>query len=145
MIEPEWIQGFIDGEGSFQCEINFYNKTKLHPLINFSLQIKQSNHDVAILYAIRTFFHSGYLKPKYDIRNVISTMNAVRNTTALWIRNIEILCNFFDLYPLYTIKRLDYLDWRRLINLKKVNAHLTKEGLELMKNIKNSMNDKRIK
>ena len=57
----------------------------------------------------------------------------------------EIICNFIDLYPLYTIKRLDYLDWKQLINLKKVNAHLNKEGLDLMKKIKMNMNNKRIK
>jgi len=119
IINPGWVQGFIDGEGSFQCEINFSNRIKLYPLINFSLQIKQSNDDVAVLYAIKDFFHYGYLKPKYDIRNMISALNAVRDTTALWIRNTEAVCSFFDLYPLYTIKRLDYLDWKRLVYLKK--------------------------
>ena len=59
------MQGFIDGEGSFQCEMNFSNEKKIYPIINFSLQIKQSNHDVAILYAIKNFFNCGYLKPKY--------------------------------------------------------------------------------
>jgi hypothetical protein len=145
IIQPEWIQGFIDGEGSFQSEINFSNKKKLHPLVNFSLQIQQSNHDVAILYAIKNYFQSGYLKPKYDIWNITTAMNATRNITALWVRNYEIICNFIDLYPLYTNKRLDYLDWKRLINLKKVNAHLNKEGLELMKNIKVNMNKNRYK
>ena len=144
-IEPEWVQGFIDGEGSFQCEMNFSNEKKIYPIINFSLQIKQSNHDVAVLYGIRKFFNSGYLKPKYDIKNMTMALNAVRNTTALWIRNFEVICNFIDLYPLYTIKRLDYLDWKQLINLKKVNAHLNKEGLDLMKKIKMNMNNKRIK
>ena len=139
------MQGFIDGEGSFQCEMNFSNEKKIYPIINFSLQIKQSNYDVAILYAIKNFFNCGYLKPKYDIVNMTMALNAVRNTTALWIRNFEIIYNFIDLYPLYTIKRLDYLDWKQLINLKKVNAHLNKEGLDLMKKIKMNMNNKRIK
>lgn len=50
------MQGFIDGEGSFQCEIGFTEKIKLYPYVNFSLQIKQNNHDVAILQAIKNFF-----------------------------------------------------------------------------------------
>jgi hypothetical protein len=145
IVEPEWLQGFIDGEGSFQCEIYFSNKTKRYPQINFSLQIQQNNHDIAVLNAIKEYMQCGYLKPKYDIRSLEAGLNASRKITALWIRNLEVLCPFFDLYPLYTIKRLDYLDWKRLIELKKVNAHLTKEGLELMKKIKNSMNNKRFK
>lgn len=85
------------------------------------------------------------IKPKYDIKDRISAENAIRDTTALWIRKVEKICKIFDSYPLYTIKRLDYLDWKRLILLKKINAHFMREGLELMKKIKYSMNDKRIK
>lgn len=144
-IEPEWLQGFIDGEGSFQCEMSLNNKIKLYPDINFSLQIQQSNHDVAVLYAIKNFLNSGYLKPKYDIKDVESTMNSVRNVTGLWIRDTEIICNFIDKYPLFTIKRLDYLDWKRLIYLKRINAHKYKEGLYLMRKIKLSMNNNRYK
>lgn len=150
-LEPEWVEGFIDGEGSFQCEINTINNknikdnSNIYNTISFSLQIKQSNHDVAILYAIKNFFSSGYLKPKYDIKNLEATKNAVRNTTALWIRNSEVISKFIDLYPLYTIKRLDYFDWKRLIMLKKEKRHLTKEGFTLMKNIKNTMNNNRNK
>jgi len=47
-------------------------------VINFSLQIKQNNHDVTILYAIKNFFNCGYLKPKYNIKNLEATKNAVR-------------------------------------------------------------------
>jgi LAGLIDADG endonuclease len=145
IIEPEWLQGFIDGEGSFQCEMYFSNKIKNYPQINFSLQIQQNNHDVAVLYAIKNFLQCGYLKPKYDIRNLKIGLSSKRTITGLWIRNYEVICRFVDLYPLYTIKRFDYLDWKRLIELKKVKAYLYKEGLELMKKIKNSMNNKRFK
>jgi len=72
-------------------------------------------------------------------------MNSVRNVTGLWIRDTEIICNFIDKYPLFTIKRLDYLDWKRLIYLKIINAHLYKEGLYLMRKIKLSMNNIRYK
>lgn len=70
-------------------------------------------------------------------------MNGVRNVTGLWIRNFDIICQFLDLYPLYTNKKLDYQDWKWLIYLKKNKVHLTKEGLELMKKIKISMNKNR--
>jgi len=144
-IESEWLQGFVDGEGSFQCEIGFTKRMKLNSYVNFSLQIQQSKHDVAILYAIQRFFQSGYLKPKYNIKDINTTKLISRNVTALWIRNVELICNFFDLYPIYTVKRLDYLDWKRLIELKKINAHKTREGLLLMRKIKSGMNNNRYK
>jgi hypothetical protein len=145
ILKSEWIQGFIDGEGSYQSEISFGKNNNLNVLINFSLQIKQNSHDVAVLNAIKEFFGYGYLKPKYNIRSLDDSVNCLRNTTTLWIRNTEIICNFFDKYPLYTIKKLDYLDWKHLINLKSKKAHLNNEGLNLMKDIKNNMNANRFK
>lgn len=145
ILVSEWIQGFIDGEGSFQSEISIGKNNNLKVLFNFSLQIKQSNHDVAVLNAIKDFFGCGYLKPKYSIRNLDDSENSLRNTTTLWIRNTEIICKFFDKYPLYTIKNLDYLDWKHLINLKSKKAHLNNEGLNIMKHIKNNMNANQFK
>ena len=144
-IKPEWVQGFVDGEGSFQCEISYSKRNKNFPYVNLSLQIKQSNHDVAILYKIKNYFNCGYLKPKYNIKDLKSVLNVNRSTTTLWIRNFDIISNFFDSYPLYTIKRLDYQDWKRLFNLKKLKSYLNKNGLTLMNKIKNNMNSKRIK
>lgn len=142
LLTPNWVEGFIDGEGSFQCEINF-SKIRFNPQVNFILQIQQSNHDVAILHAIKEYFQSGYLKPKYDVRNFEDALNKSRKVTALWIRDYELICNFIDLYPLYTQKRLDYLDWKQLISLKKENMHLSEEGLKLIQRIRTNMNAKR--
>ena len=143
-LEPEWIQGFIDGEGSFQCEI-LCNKKSSNINVNFSLQIKQNNHDVAVLNTIKLYFDRGYLKPKYDISDIKAVINSPRSTSALWIRDTNIICDFINKYPLYTIKWVDYLDWNNLIELKKKNAHLTANGLKLMQNIKNNMNMHRFK
>jgi len=43
--------------------------------INFSLQIKQNSHDVAVLNEIKKYFKSGYLKPKYNTENLKATMS----------------------------------------------------------------------
>ena len=152
ILKPEWIQGFVDGEGSFQCEIYKNNKKKIKsdllnsPVnVNFSLQIQQSNHDVAILNAIKDYFSSGYLKPKYNIKNLESVLHSPRNITALWIRDFDLISKFFDKYPLHTMKKLDYSDWKRLIDIKIKNKHINKEELELMLSIKNSMNSNRYK
>jgi len=144
ILEEEWIQGFF----SLSCKtISHWNEPSpsINPWINFSLQIKQNKHDVAVLNAIKNFFQKGYLKPKYNIKNIEATYNSPWDTTSLWIRDTEIICKFLDQYPLYTVKRLDYLDWKQWIGLKKINAHFTKKGLELMQKIKNNMNANRFK
>lgn len=147
-LHSSWLQGFIDGEGTFQCEIGLDKRRNNNKnVVSFSLQIKQNNHDVAVLKNIINYFKSGYLKPKYNTENLEITMNVSSNrkTTVIWIRKYKVICEFFDQYPLYTLKRLDYLDWKRLINLKESKAHLDKQGLILMKYIKANMNSNRIK
>jgi len=99
------------------------------------LQIKQSNYDVAVLNAIKKFFNVRYLKPKYNIRT----------TTTLWIRDVKKVSKLLDSYPLFSIKWLNYLDWKRLIDLKTKKEHYKEEGLLLMYNIKNNMKAKRFK
>jgi hypothetical protein len=46
-------------------------------------------------------------------------------------------------YPMLTRKQLDYLDWKKIVDLKSEGAHKTSEGLTLMKQIISKMNSKR--
>jgi hypothetical protein len=45
------------------------------------LQIKQSNHDVAVLFAIKSFFGKGFLKPKYNISSLEEVLKLNRTAT----------------------------------------------------------------
>jgi hypothetical protein len=55
----EWIQAFVDGEGSFQYGIsNTVNRGKPYIALSPTLEIAQSNHDVAILNAIKEFLNN---------------------------------------------------------------------------------------
>jgi hypothetical protein len=42
-----------------------------------------------------------------------------------------------------TRKQLDYLDWKRIVELKNSNAHKTEEGLALIKDIISKVNSRR--
>lgn len=52
---------------------------------------------------------------------------------------------FFELYPLKGIKQKDFLDWCNAANKVKTKLHLTTEGLNLIRNIKQGMNNGRTK
>lgn len=47
---------------------------------------------------------------------------------------------FFDKYPLFGVKFLNYQDWCKIAELISQGAHLTAEGLEKIKLIKLGMN-----
>lgn len=55
-IKAEWLQDFIDGQGSFQFGIiNTVNRGKDFLAINPSLEIAQISHDVKLLWPIKEF------------------------------------------------------------------------------------------
>jgi hypothetical protein len=52
----------------------------------------------------------------------------------------EKITPFFDKYPLVGSKRKDYFNFCKVLELMKAKAHLTKDGLEEIKQIKSGMN-----
>lgn len=140
VLSNEWVQAFVDGEGSFQFTIsNTVNRGKPYVSLTPTLEVAQSNHDVGVLHALVQFFNNGYIKPKYDINDLNSVKNS-RSVNRFIINQHDVVIQFFDKYTLLTQKYLDYLSWKELIELKSNNVHKTPEGLKKMQDIKNSMN-----
>jgi hypothetical protein len=54
-----------------------------------------------------------------------------------------IIVNYFQQFPLFSSKRLDYLDWLACHNLIISKNHTTQEGRYTALNLKLSMNSKR--
>lgn len=136
----EWVQAFVDGEGCFQFGIiNTVNRGKPYLALAPTLEVAQSNHDVWVLAALIEFFGYGYIKPKYDLQNIDEAKKS-RIVNRFIVNQHAVVTEFFDKYPLFTRKRLDYLDWKKLINLKAERAQDTPEGLQRMKDIKVYMN-----
>ena len=52
----------------------------------------------------------------------------------------EKIIPFFESYPLVGVKKNDYLDWCSVARLMSNKAHITQEGLNLIRTIKSSMN-----
>lgn len=140
ILNNEWVQAFIDGEGSFQFRIaDAVSRGKSYVSLNPTLEIGQSNHDIKLLKAFVDFFGHGYLKPKYDIDS-IEAAKASRIVNRYVINQHSVITEFIDKYPMLTRKHMDYLDWKRLIQLKAERAHDTTEGRKEMETIKASMN-----
>lgn len=143
-LQPEWVQAFIDGEGCFQCRIAHVTLNNRNYIsVNPTLEIAQNSHEIKVLYAIKDFFKVGYLKPKYDINSLIESKES-RSVNRLVINQYDVIINFFDKYPLFTLKRLDFSDWKHIISLKLNKAYESSEGYEEMLSIKKGMNTGRL-
>ena len=56
-LNSEWVQAFIDGEGTFQCRIaDTISRNSKYVSVNPTLEIAQRSHDVFVLKAIIEYF-----------------------------------------------------------------------------------------
>lgn len=149
LLPNEWVQAFIDGEGTFYNYLSpslkdLESANKL--ICDSSLEVAQNSHDVAILLALKTFFEAGYIKPKYDFTDLSQSLDS-RSVNRFIIRDTKKIIDFFNKFPLITRKVEDYLDWKKIAQLKdkmrNKNQLLNKEVFEEMWKIKNKTNSKR--
>ena len=143
-LKPEWVQAFIDGEGTFQCRIaDAVSRDSKYTSINPTLEIAQNSHDVFVLNAIIKFFGIGYLKPKYDITSLDASKSS-RSVSRAIFNQSKYIINFVDKYPMFTRKHLDFLDWKEIVTLKQKNTHKTMDGKNHMLGLKQGMNRGRL-
>lgn len=142
-LEAKWLQGFIDGEGTFQFGLgNSISRGTPYIRANPTIEISQSNHDVIVLKIIQEYLDGGYLKPKYDITNFSDTVNS--RSVSRYVTNDEsAVIRFIDENPLLTNKNLDYEDWKRLVEIKRDGLHKNEDTLAQMKAIKQGINSGR--
>ena len=97
---------------------------------------------MAILLALKQFFNGGYVKPKYNFSALVECQNS-RSVNRFILRNTETIINYVDRHPMLTRKYLDYIDWKKIVEIKNKNLHKTSDGLVLIREILSKMNSKR--
>ena len=131
-INPNWLAGFVDGEGSFYVRIS-KSRNSIQTLLRF--KITQHSRDTDLMHRLVKFMGCG---------RVEITENSLRSyaefvvTTNKDINNIVI--PFFTKYSLQSSKKLDFEDFKKVAELMRNSAHLTEKGLNAIKKIKMGMN-----
>ena len=59
-------------------------------------------------------------------------------------KSLLVIINYFLVFPLFSSKYLDYLDWSKALKLIINNKHYTDQGLIEIDSLKNNMNNQRI-
>jgi hypothetical protein len=123
MIDPNYITGFVDGEGNFSISISPRNFKDVKWEIRPSFSISQRKRDRGILYKIKDYFGCGIIRP-----------NRKDNTYKYEVRSLQDLKNIiiphFKKYPLQTTKRIDFEIFSQVIQIMEEGKHLTKDGLK---------------
>lgn len=140
VLNPNWLQAFIDGEGSFQFGIaDRISRGSPYVATTPTLEIAQNTHDVKVLDLIKQYFEAGYIKPKFDISS-LEEAQSVRGVSRFVLRDSAKIIQFVDQFPMLTRKHEDYLKWKNLVSLKESRAFDSTEGRALMESVKASMN-----
>ena len=131
-INPEYLSGFVDGEGSFVVSI-FPRKrcpSGLEVLPSFS--VSQSEKRSRILFLIKRYFNCGTIRSggdgtlKYETRSVKDLLGKV--------------IPHFKRYPLISGKRRDFEIFEQICQMIDKRLHRSKNGLKGIINLAFRMN-----
>ena len=130
-----WIVGFVDGEGCFSVSI-FKNRTsKCGYQVMPEFVVTQGAKSLESLKIIKDFFGCGaiYINRRYD--------NHKENIYRFCVRNFkdlnEKIIPFFKTNELLTYKKRDFKIFCRAIEMISNRQHLTLEGIDKMRQLKN--------
>ena len=126
-LNPQWVSGFTEGDGSFHVSIS--SKTNQVRVI-YSIGLHK--RDLPLILKIQEFF-GGIGKISF-YNNVAQYIVADTNIIEVTIKP------HFDTYSLCGNKLLNYLIWKEILFLVKTSAHLTSEGLKKIKDLKSKLN-----
>lgn len=131
-LEPFFVSGFTDAEGSFSVLIYKNSKCKTGYLVKAVFQISLHEKDRALLYGIRDAL--GGVGKVYD-RGKNACMYRVYTPEEL----IKVV-DHFDKYPLLSKKRADFELFKSSVYMISRKEHLTTDGLKKIVAVKAVIN-----
>lgn len=127
-----FITGFTDAEGSFRVSINKDKTYKIGWQVRGFFEITLHEKDFALLELIQKFFGVGKIYVKKE--------NSAISYIVSSVKELEIIREHFEKYPLLTNKRMDFELWAQTLDIIKNKEHLLSEGLNKIVAIRASMN-----
>lgn len=132
ILNPYYVTGFTDAEGSFLINIQPRPNHKLGYSISLSFKLKLHSKDKQLLEKIIHFFNLDKIYTRKDgyVEYIVNSM-----------KNIQVIIDHFNNYPLITQKLSDYKIFKLVFELIKQKKHLTQKGLKEILCLKASFNN----
>ncbi len=134
LVNPWFITGLVDAEGSFVVQIVKDDSRKLGYFVLASFELALNVKDRLLLNLLQ--------ETMGNIGNIY--YNPQDDTYKYKVSNIEGLINFvlphFEKYPLLTQKKVDFDLFVKIVQIINKKEHLTLKGLQEIINIKSSLN-----
>lgn len=132
-LNPDYLTGFVDGGAAGGFSLSIYKQGKnltgwqVKPIFSISLH----NKDIKLLEAIQRTLKTGKIY-KHGVDSMQYRVSS--------LKNLQIITDHFDSYPLITQKSADYLLFKQAIAIIKNKEHLSREGLLKLVGIKATLN-----
>jgi LAGLIDADG endonuclease len=130
-LTPEWVVGFVDGEGCFFVGIQRNATTSTGYQVIPEFRIVQHLRDVQVLHGLKRFFGCGSVCQNHEDRWELRIRK---------LENLRQIAAFFEKHPLKTKKQIDFLKFRDVLRLMHRQEHLAVEGIRRIASIASGMN-----
>ncbi len=129
---PDWVVGFVDGEGCFFVGINRQPSMTVGWQVLPEFRVVQHERDVSILEQLREFFGCGQIVTNHGDRKELR----IRGLKQLSDRVVP----FFEANPLRTVKHASFVRFAQVLRMMNDGDHLTTEGLDGIRKLAAGMN-----
>ena len=133
MLNPNYVVGFVDGEGCFCISLN-KNGNRL-PEVRLIFEIELRGDDEAILREIQTVLGCGNIY-RLEYERYAKWQPHVKLKVSNFPDISQKIIPFFQRYPLQAKKRLQFEKFCLAAGLIKRKQHLTPEGIEKIRALK---------
>jgi len=130
-INPWFLTGFTDGEGCFSIKIQQNAKLKTKWRVRACFSITLHIKDLLLLESIKNSLGVGNISKSGEKALIYAVDSS---------KDIPVIINHFDKYPLVTQKLLDYLIFKKCFEMIKQDKHLTERGLLEIIGLKSNLN-----
>ena len=136
-IEPWYIVGFVEGEGTFHvafyCDPRMKQRIKVIP----EFHVNQSYLRISTLREIKKYFGCGYIKVNHANReNDDTQVYVVRERKEL----IEKIIPFFERFKLRSIKNESFVLFAKIVKMLSQGKHLNRKGIKTIIKLAYQMN-----
>ena len=129
------MQGFVSAEGCFYIELNKDENLQLKETARLMFIITQHSRDEKLIRSFIAYFQCGMVsKNRETFQYRVTKFSEI----------VEKIIPYFKNNPILGTKQKDFDHWYEVAILIKYKKHLTKQGLEQIRQIKAGMNRKRI-
>lgn len=136
-LSPQYILGFVDGEGSFHVAI--YKDSRMKSGIKFipEFHVSQQSTSRSVLDGLKEYFDCGYVKANHAANNRDNTyVYVVRDRDSL----LKKIIPFFKKNPLKTKKNDDFHLFADIVNKMELGQHRNLSGAKKLLNLAYQMN-----